>query len=176
MKLCIVTHKVIKGDGQGRVNYEVALAAIRRGHQLTLVASSVSPDLLQSSLVEWVPISVKGLPTELLKNIVFSQKSASWLRQHPHEFDVIKVNGAITSARSDLNAVHFVHSSWLRSPFNPSARNLSLRSIYQGFYTALNADWEKKAFDRAKVVVAVSEKVAQELIAIGVILFVNSKN
>ena len=24
MKLCIVTHTVMKGDGQGRVNYEVA--------------------------------------------------------------------------------------------------------------------------------------------------------
>ena len=168
MKLCIVTHKVIKGDGQGRVNYEVASEAIRRGHQLTLLASDVNPDLLQSSLVEWVPISVKGLPTELLKNLFFSKKSADWLRQHQYEFDAIEVNGAITSARSDLNAVHFVHSSWLRSPFNPSARNLSLRSIYQRCYTTLNADWERKAFDRAKVVVAVSEKVAQELMAIGV--------
>lgn len=168
MKLCIVTHTVMKGDGQGRVNYEVAWEAIRHGYRLTILASSVSPDLLQNSLVQWVPISVKGLPTELLKNLVFSKKSADWLRQHQGEFDAIEVNGAITSARSDLNAVHFVHSSWLRSPFNLSTQNLSLRGTYQRFYTALNADWEKKAFDRAKVVVAVSEKVAQELIAIGI--------
>ena len=112
MKLCIVTHKVLKGEGQGRVNiYEVACEAVRRGYHLTVLASSVSADLLQNSLVQWVPIAVKGLPTQLLKNLVFSQKSASWLRQHQDEFDVIKVNGAITSARSDLNAVHFVHSS-----------------------------------------------------------------
>jgi hypothetical protein len=32
MKLCIVTHKVAIADGQGRVNYEVAWEAIRRGH------------------------------------------------------------------------------------------------------------------------------------------------
>ena len=31
MKLCIVTHKVLKGEGQGRVNYEVACEAVRRG-------------------------------------------------------------------------------------------------------------------------------------------------
>jgi glycosyltransferase involved in cell wall biosynthesis len=43
-----------------------------------------------------------------------------------------------------------------------------LRSTYQWFYTALNARWEKKAFSQAKVVVAVSEKVAKELIEIGV--------
>ena len=28
MKLCIVTHKVAIGDGQGRVNYEVAWEAV----------------------------------------------------------------------------------------------------------------------------------------------------
>jgi glycosyltransferase involved in cell wall biosynthesis len=168
MKLCIVTHKVAIGDGQGRVNYEVAWEAIRRGHHVTLLASSVDLALQQNSQVDWIPIPVKGYPLQLGREIAFSTQSAWWLNQHQKEFDLIKLNGAITSARGDVNAVHFVHSSWLRSPFNLSAQNLSLRSIYQRFYTALNADWEKKAFDRAKVVVAVSEKVAQELIAIGV--------
>jgi hypothetical protein len=32
MRICIVTHKVINGDGQGRVNYEIAQAALRYGH------------------------------------------------------------------------------------------------------------------------------------------------
>lgn len=176
MKLCIVTHKVAIGDGQGRVNYEVAWEAIRRGHHVTLVASSVDLALQQHSQVDWIAIPVKGYPLQLVGEIAFSTQTALWLNKHQKEFDLIKLNGGITSAKGDVNAVHFVHSSWLRSPVNLSARNLSLRSIYHRFYTALNADWEKKAFDRAKVVVAVSEKVAQELIAIGVILFVNSKN
>ncbi len=168
MKLCIVTHKVAIGDGQGRVNYEVAWEAIRRGHHVTLVASSVDLALQQHSQVDWIPIPVKGYPLQLVGEIAFSTQTALWLNKHQKEFDLIKLNGGITSAKGDVNAVHFVHSSWLRSPVNLSVRNLSLRSIYHRFYTALNADWEKKAFDRAKVVVAVSEKVAQELIAIGV--------
>lgn len=168
MKLCIVTHKVATGDGQGRVNYEVAWEAIRRGYHVTLLASSVDLELQKHSQVKWIPISVKGYPVQLLREMAFSVQSAAWLNQHQKEFDIIKLNGAITSARGDVNAVHFVHSSWLRSPFNLSTQNLSLRSIYQRFYTALNADWEKQAFDRAKVVVAVSEKVAQELMAIGI--------
>ncbi|MHC5824739.1 MAG: glycosyltransferase family 1 protein, partial [Nostoc sp.] len=49
MKLCIVTHKIKKGDGQGRVNYEVAQEAIRRGHHLTLLASEVAPELEDNS-------------------------------------------------------------------------------------------------------------------------------
>jgi glycosyltransferase involved in cell wall biosynthesis len=168
MKLCIVTHKIIKGDGQGRVNYEVASAAIRRGHQLTLLASDVSPDLLQSDLVAWVPISVQGVPTELLKNLVFSQKSAAWLQQHRAEFDLVKVNGAITSAQSDVNAVHFVHSSWLKSPAHPVYQYRNPYGVYQWCYTSLNAVWEKQAFQQARQVVAVSEQVKQELLAIGV--------
>ena len=176
MKLCIVTHKVTLGDGQGRVNYEVAWEAIRRGHHVTLLASSVDPELQQHSQVNWIFIPVKGYPIDLFREMAFSVQSGLWLLKHQREFDLIKLNGAITWARGDVNAVHFVHSSWLRfsypdgtrSPVNSSQQRRSLRSTYQWFYTALNARWEKKAFSQAKVVVAVSEKVAKELIEIGI--------
>jgi glycosyltransferase involved in cell wall biosynthesis len=168
MKICIVTHCVLKGNGQGRVNYEVVWEALRQGHQITLVASDLSPDLEQHRQVAWVPISVGKVPTELLRNLIFSIKSALWLRQHQHEFDVIKVNGAITSGRSDLNAVHFVHSAWLKSPFHVWHQRRDLYGAYQWLYTALNAHWEKAAFDRAKLMVAVSAQVKQEILAIGI--------
>jgi glycosyltransferase involved in cell wall biosynthesis len=176
MKLCIVTHKVTLGDGQGRVNYEVAWEAIRRGHHVTLLASSVDPELQQHSQVNWIFIPVKGYPIDLFREMAFSVQSGLWLLKHQREFDLIKVNGAITWARGDVNAVHFVHSSWLRFsypdgtrlPVNSSQQRRSLRSTYQWLYTALNARWEKKAFGQAKVVVAVSEKVAKELIEIGI--------
>jgi glycosyltransferase involved in cell wall biosynthesis len=168
MKLCIVTHKVAIGDGQGRVNYEVAWEAIRRGHHVTLLASSVDLALQQHSQVDWISIPVKGYPLQLVREIAFSTQSAWWLNKHQKEFDLIKLNGAITSARGDVNAVHFVHSSWLRSPFNPWAQNFSLRGTYNWFYTALNADWEKKAFSQAKAIVAVSKQVERELVEIGV--------
>jgi glycosyltransferase involved in cell wall biosynthesis len=168
MKLCIVTHRVVIGDGQGRVNYEVAWEAIRRGHHVTLLASSVDPELQQHSQVNWIFIPVKGYPTQLLREMAFSMQSGSWLHKHQSEFDLIKVNGAITWARGDVNAVHFVHSSWLRSPVNRSEQHRSLRSTYNWFYTALNADWEKKAFSQAKAIVAVSKQVETELLEIGV--------
>ena len=168
MKLCIVTHKVAIGDGQGRVYYEVAWEAIRRGHHVTLLASSVDLALQQHSLVDWIAIPVKGYPLQLVREIAFSTQSAWWLNKHQKEFDLIKLNGAITSARGDVNAVHFVHSSWLRSPVNRSEQHPSLRSTYNWFYTTLNADWEKKAFTQAKAIVAVSKQVERELVEIGV--------
>ena len=168
MKLCIVTHSVTKGDGQGRVNYEIAWEAIRRGHHLSLLASIVAPELQQSSQVNWISISVKGWPTELLRNLVFAVASTDWLRKYRSEFDLIKVNGAITWAAADVNAVHFVHSSWLRSPVHVARIRRDLYGIYHWLYTTLSAQWEKKAFSQAQVIVAVSEKAKKELLDIGV--------
>lgn len=168
MKLCIVTHKIKKGDGQGRVNYEVAQEAIRRGHELTLLASEVAPALEHNSQVNWISIPVKGYPTEFMRNLIFAQKSADWLRQNRSDIDLVKVNGAINLAAADVNAVHFVHSSWLRSPVHISRNRRDLYGFYQWLFTAFNARWEKQAFQKAQVVVAVSEKVAQELVNIGV--------
>ncbi|MFN6461660.1 MAG: glycosyltransferase family 4 protein [Nostoc sp. DedVER02] len=168
MKLCIVTHKIKKGDGQGRVNYEVANEAIRRGHQLTLLASEIAPELENNSQVNWVRIPVKDYPTEFLRNFIFAQKSTDWLHKHRSEIDLVKVNGAINLAAADVNAVHFVHSSWLRSPVHISRNRRDLYGLYQWLFTAFNARWEKQAFQKAQVVVAVSEKVAQELVNIGV--------
>ncbi|MEH2001576.1 MAG: glycosyltransferase family 4 protein [Nostoc sp.] len=168
MKLCIVTHKIKKGDGQGRVNYEVANEAIRRGHHLTLLASEVASELENNSQVNWVSIPVKGYPTEFVRNFIFAQKSADWLRKHRSGIDLVKINGAINMAAADVNAVHFVHSSWLRSPVHISRNRRDLYGFYQWLFTAFNARWEKQAFQKAQVVVAVSEKVAQELVNIGV--------
>ncbi|MBW4632572.1 MAG: glycosyltransferase family 4 protein [Iphinoe sp. HA4291-MV1] len=177
MKLCIVTHNVIKGDGQGRVNYEVVTEAIRRGHHITLVATQVDPELQQSNYVNWVVIPVDGWPTELLRNLIFAWRSAHWLRQNYSGFDVVKVNGAITWGKSDVNAAHFVHGSWLKFSSQqvqpksiwavPNIHNI-LYNFYQWFYTALNARWEKVAFRQTQVVVAVSNKIAKDLLEIGV--------
>ncbi|MDP5337776.1 MAG: glycosyltransferase family 4 protein, partial [Nodularia sp. (in: cyanobacteria)] len=170
MEICIVTHTVQKGDGQGRVNYEVAQEAIRRGHHLTLLASHVALELQQNPQVNWVPISIKGWPTEFIRNLIFSLKSTNWLRKHRAELDIVKVNGAITHASGDVNAVHFVHNSWLKF----TSRKTQTKSgkfgydFYQWLYTTLNAHWEKQAFQKAQVVVAVSDKVAQDLREIGV--------
>jgi glycosyltransferase involved in cell wall biosynthesis len=168
MKLCIVTHKVIEGDGQGRVNYEIVQEALRRGHHVTLLASSIAPDLQHNSQVNWINIPVKSLPTELLRNQLFSWHSANWLSKHRSQFDLVKLNGAITNMPGDVNAAHFIHSSWLRSPVHPSRLRRDFYGVYQWLYTVLNAHWEKEAFQQAKVIVAVSEKVKKELLELGI--------
>lgn len=168
MKLCVVTHSVIKGDGQGRVNYEVVAEALRQGHQVTIVASQLDRELEQNNLLNWIYIPVKTFPTELIRNLAFSWQSAKWLKKNRSQFDIVKINGAITSVSAELNAVHFVHSSWLKSPVHTWQQRKDFYGLYQWFYTFLNAYWEKQAFARAKKIVAVSRKVKQELLDIGV--------
>jgi len=168
VKLCIVTHKIKKGDGQGRVNYEVAQEAIRQGYQLTLLASEVAPELLENHAVNWISIPVEGYPSEFIRNFIFAKKSAAWLDKNRGNLDLIKVNGAITMSAADVNAVHFVHSSWWRSPVHISRSRKDLYGLYQWLFTAANSYWEKQAFSQAKSIIAVSEKVAEELVSIGV--------
>jgi glycosyltransferase involved in cell wall biosynthesis len=168
MKLCVVTHSVIRGDGQGVVNYQVIKEALSQGHQVTIIASSVDRQLEQNPLLNSIIISTKTLPTAFLKNLAFSQKAAQWLQKHHTEFDIIKINGAITSFPCDVNAVHFVHGSWRKSPVHIWQQRKDLYGLYQLLYTTLNSYWEKQAFARAKKIVAVSKQVLQELIDIGV--------
>src|SRR5215208_6011755 len=159
MKIGIVTHKVTKGDGQGRVNYEVAQAALRRGHQLVLVASDIASELLSHQAVSWVSIPVDRWPSALLRNQIFAYRSYRWLRSHGQQLDIVHVNGFITWAASDVNAAHFVHDSWLRSPAHTVRLRRDLYGAYQWLYTAINTYLERRAFHKAKVVVAVSEKI-----------------
>ncbi len=168
MKLCIVTHKVAKGDGQGRVNYEVVQEALRRGHQVTAVASYVEYSLQTHSSFSFIPLTVRKIPTELLRNLHFANLSARWLKQHRHQFDIIKVNGAITWAAGDVNAAHFVHSAWLNSPTHVWQQRKDFYGLYQWIYTALNARWERRAFTQAKKVIAVSSQVKEDLQSIGI--------
>ena len=59
MKLALVTHKVVIGDGQGRINYEIAHEALRRGHRVTFVASVVEPELASHNAATWIRIQAR---------------------------------------------------------------------------------------------------------------------
>lgn len=168
MTLAIVTHKVGTGAGQGRVNYEVARAALARGHTVLLVASAVDDDLRAHDSVTWLPVSVDSFPTELVRNQVFAWRSARRIRRHRDAIDVLLANGAITWADADVNAAHFVHSAWLQSPAHTVRTQSGPYAWYQGLYTAVNAWWERWAFRQADTVVAVSSQVRRELRDVGV--------
>lgn len=167
MKICIVTHKLVKGDGQARVNYELVKSMQEKGYQITLLASDVAAELLSKPNTEWIPIPVNGWPTQLLKNHIFALLSTVKLQPLRHTFDLVVVNGFITWCKSDINAVHFVHSSWIKSPAHPFRLKKNLFGIYQFLFTYTNSLFERVAFSRSQYLVPVSEKVKKEVETIG---------
>lgn len=168
MKLAIITRKFVKGTGQGRVNHEVARAAVRRGHRVVLLASEVAPELLAEEAVLWVPIPGGDWPTALLRDQLFAWRTMQWLIQHRGTLDLVVANGCNTWAPAEVNAVHFVHSAWRRSPVHVARVRRGPYAWYQWLYSALNAYWEKRAFRKAQTIIAVSDQVRSELVEIGV--------
>lgn len=168
LRILIVTHVVTKNDGQGRVNYEIARAALAAGHEVTLLASQAAPELAGHPRVCFEPLGVSRLPTRLLKYQVFAWRSGAWIRAHRQAFDVIHVNGFIAWARADVNSVHFVHDGWYRCGFYPFRLLGGPYHAYQVIYTRLNAWCERWALRRAEIVVPVSEKVGAEVRALGI--------
>lgn len=167
MRAAIVTHVVGRGDGQGRVNDEVAQALLRRGHRVDLLATHVDADLAERDGVTWHRVPPSRLPTALLRNQAFAWRTAARLRRHRPGLDAVLLNGAITWAPGDLNAAHMVHSAWLRSPAHTARVRRGPYAWYQWLYTAWNARWERRAFAEAGLVVAVSEAVRDQVLALG---------
>ena len=168
MRILIVTHVVTNNDGQGRVNYEIARAALAAGHHVTLLASKAAPELVAHPQACFVRIDASRLPTRLLQYQLFAWRCGAWIRAHRDAFDVVHVNGFIAWARADVNAVHFVHDGWYRCGFYPFRFLRGPYDAYQIVYTRLNAWCERWALRRTDTIVPVSEKVAQEVRALGV--------
>jgi glycosyltransferase involved in cell wall biosynthesis len=166
-RLAFVSHRFQRNDGQGRVNYEIVCAALDRGYDVTVVAAHCAEEIVKHPRARFVRMGGQGLPTELLRNLVFAWSSARWIKRHRDELVLIQGNGFVTWERCDIVAAHFVHTAWRRSPYYPFT-SVSPYSLYQRLYTRLNSRWEKQAFLRATRVIAVAKGVAGELAALGV--------
>ena len=168
MKIAIVTHRFVKGGGHARVNFEIARHALRAGHRVTLVASEVAAELHEAPGVSWVRVPSPPMPTQLLRNLAFAQRSAAWLKQHRVNFDILHLNGFVTWAASNVNTSHMVHGAWLQSPVHTCRVRRDPYGAYHWLFTLINARWERQAYGRSQVVVAVSQRVRRELLGIGV--------
>ena len=170
MKLAIVTHNIIKGDGQGRVNYEVAKRALQKGYDVTLIANRVDTALTDLG-ANWIPIHPRFFnQVDLFLCYEFALRADRLLSSIPEseKADIIHAYGHTLSIPHHVNTAQFVHDAWLRSPFHSSKISRNVNSRYQWLFSSLNARWEKAAYKRAKRVVAASYTVRDELEHIGV--------
>jgi glycosyltransferase involved in cell wall biosynthesis len=167
VKLTLVSHNLTRGDGQGRVNYELARHALREGVTVRAAADAVDGDLIEEG-VNWLPVRPRLRRVNLLKVWQFARIADRALSAESAPGSVVHGNGYVTNRPLGVNTSHFVHTLWLKSPVHVSRLNRNAWGAYQALYTRLNARWEQQAYMRARVVVAVSERVRSELIAAGV--------
>jgi glycosyltransferase involved in cell wall biosynthesis len=156
-RICIVTHIVAPWDGQGRVNYELARYLVARGHEVTLVASTVEPGLARTEGIRWIRIPVPSPAPEPIKWLVFAALARLRLGHRAlTRYDIVHLHGAIAPIQADLNTCHFVHSGWRREGPPPV-------DAWQRLVTAVCIWTERRAYRTARRVVAVSEAVGQAL-------------
>jgi glycosyltransferase involved in cell wall biosynthesis len=167
VRLAIVTHNVVKGDGQGRVNLELAHHLLAQGVEVTLLADTVDDKLIGA---EFIPLHPKPFAdaVDLIKVWRFRQMANGVLDDMGDRFDAVLACGVTLNRPHTINAVHFVHGSWLNSPFHASKVQSGPRAWYQYAFSALNARWERQTFSKATTIVAVSGMVRDELTQIGV--------
>ena len=167
MRIALISHDVVKGDGQGRVNFELVRALLAEGLAVDVLADRVADDLIEAG-ARWVPVRPRLRRVNLLKVWDFSRRADRALDAAAGQYDAVLACGVVTSRPHHLNVAHFVHGTWLRSPYHASRVRPGLNGIYQRVYSAWNARWERASFARASVVIALSDMVRGELIAVGV--------
>lgn len=167
MKIAIISREFIRNNGQGRVNYEIARGLLERGHSVTILAIRCADDLSTHPHCRFVPLGKTRFPTDLIQLLAFARDTAKWLRMHRSEVDLVQGNGFVTWEPCDVNAAHYIHAAFARSKWY-SYRGFAPYSLYQQLWTGLNIRWERKAFTKAKRVIAVARPIVNELIEIGI--------
>ncbi|MGD0137558.1 MAG: glycosyltransferase family 4 protein [Tepidisphaeraceae bacterium] len=168
MRIAIVAHNLIYGDGQGRINLEIARQALRAGAQVVLVSVTVDPELIRAGAV-WEKVRVIKRPV-LLRVVQFAaaaNRIVDRLRASGRVDHVI-ANGYTLTRPHDLNLCQFVHSAWLTSEIHDTASAGAINRVYQAIYTRYNARHERRSFRAARKVIAPSRQTADELRQLGV--------
>jgi glycosyltransferase involved in cell wall biosynthesis len=106
-------------------------------------------------------------PIALVGNVIFARATRRWLEANANAFDIVMSNGCNTTYASDVSAVHFVHSAWLESPVHAAKVQSGLSAWYQRLYSTVQSWWEQRALRRVGSIIAVSGKVRDELITLG---------
>src|SRR6202046_3492525 len=109
MHVGIITHNVVRGDGQGRVTFEIAKFARKQGAEVTLIANLVSSELIELG-INWKKIPTLEI-TNLIKGLEFAVRSSWLVKNEKLKFDVVLCNGFVYLGHHDINAAHFVHGS-----------------------------------------------------------------
>ncbi|MCD5383965.1 glycosyltransferase family 4 protein [candidate division WOR-3 bacterium] len=157
MKIAIVTHRFMRNEGQGRIQYELALYLAKKGHQIHLYAIEAEEDLQNMNNVYFHHIPVPNL-LHILKDQIFMLFTI--LRLKRKNYHVLHITGANIVHPYHINNCQFCHTAWKRLMNTENG----LRSIYHSLYTSISSFFEKMVYRKPGIITAASGKVKKELI------------
>jgi glycosyltransferase involved in cell wall biosynthesis len=167
MRLAFVAHNFTRGNGQGRVQFEIARSALEQFCDVTLFADSVCPELLASG-AHWVRVVRQPKKANLAAEYVFARAADQALRRCNKDFDIVIGAGYTMSMPQDVSICHFVHRAWTKSAAYKSQTRRGPKRAYQSLYAWCNSRWEAACYSNARRIVAPSSGIRDELINTGV--------
>jgi glycosyltransferase involved in cell wall biosynthesis len=162
LRIALVSHNIVRGDGQGRANLEVVRYAQKQGAKVTLFADRVDSDL-EAEGIEWVKVQPPTRSNWLVHNTQSLVMANRLLEKRRNDFDIIHACGATLTIPHHINTSQYVHKAWLQSPLHPSRVDRTPYGLYQWTYSTWNAYLERQAYHRAQFVVPASSTVFNEL-------------
>ncbi len=167
MHFVLVTHNLVKGNGQGRVNFELVKYCLSQDIRITVVAQQVDPELIDAG-VRWYPGRSPKNRIGLVDVRRFARMADAAVSSLRSTADLIIANGYAITVEHDVNICHFVHGAWMKSPFHISRIRRGPYAWYQWLFTQLNSRWENSSYRAARKVIAVSSKVRGQLMQSGI--------
>ena len=159
--LTAVSQFMTRSHGQGKINLELLTRLLDRGRRVEAVASWLEEDVAKHPHMTWQRINVPHrVPTNWLRCETFRRR-AQFLLRNKERIEIN--NGAAVVAPSIVNIAMFVHSAWLASPWHPRHTG-TMRGRFQAAFNAHQSQLEKRAFGKARWVVALSDEVRREII------------
>ena len=160
MHIALVTHRFMRDEGQGRIQYELARYLARKGYVINLFAIEAESDIVDLNNVSFYRIPIPNLPHiikdlffMLLINIKLSGKS----------YDVLHITGTVILHPYHINNCQFCHSAWKKIE-KSVCYEPGVKGLYHRFFTSINSNLEKVVYGKHGIITAASNKIRNELI------------
>ncbi len=162
MRISLISQNFDKySNGESRTNYEIAKYLLSKGHEVHIYAYKIEKELFEKgSKIYKVPLIIER--PAILKSIIFFLWVSLIIRMKKNKYDIIYQSGPSAFVSHNLNVCQFCHSAYRKKILK--FKFPILRKIYYYINYTVASFMEKIVYKKAKIIVAVSEKIKKELI------------
>ncbi len=154
----LVSGDFVRTGGMDRANHALGSYLLDLGREVHFVSHRVDPELLARPGAHFHPVA-KPLNSYLLGEPLLRRAGRSWGQRLASRGARVVVNGG-NCDWGDVNWVHYVHAAWTPPPAGTGWRRLKNALAHRAASRA-----ERVSLQRARVVVANSERTRADLIA-----------